>query len=79
MASFAASGSNGHQPVSRSMIPMKVTRAEIADDFVLPASRKRTAIWDMHHSVHCSIIGTCLSNAEIGRLPILHAESLLSG
>src|SRR5215831_5623943 len=35
-----------------------------------PASKKRTAIWDMHHSVHCSIVGTCLSNAEIRRLLI---------
>ncbi|HMA71885.1 MAG TPA: hypothetical protein VKP67_10415 [Xanthobacteraceae bacterium] len=32
--------------------------------------KKRTAIWDMHPSVHCSIIGTCLSNAEIRRLLI---------
>src|SRR5262249_6926911 len=33
-------------------------------------SRKRTAIWEMHHSVHCSIIGTCLSSGEIRRLLI---------
>jgi hypothetical protein len=25
-------------------------------------------IWDMHGSVHCSIIGTCLSSAELRRL-----------
>jgi hypothetical protein len=41
-----------------------------AGEFTPPASRKRTAIWDMHHSVHCSIIGTCLSSAEIRRLLI---------
>jgi hypothetical protein len=40
------------------------------DEFLPPASRKRTAIWDMHHSVHCSIIGTCLASAEIRRLLI---------
>jgi hypothetical protein len=41
-----------------------------AREFVPPARRKRTAIWDMHHSVHCSIIGTCLSSPEIRRLLI---------
>jgi Uncharacterized protein conserved in bacteria (DUF2325) len=43
---------------------------QFAGEFVPPARRKRTAIWDMHHSVHCSIIGTCLSSAEIRRLLI---------
>jgi hypothetical protein len=57
--------------VSRSAIPMKVrTPDESSGEFTPPASRRRTAIWDMHHSVHCSIIGTCLSNAEIRRLLI---------
>jgi Uncharacterized protein conserved in bacteria (DUF2325) len=41
-----------------------------AGDFTPPTPRKRTAIWDMHHSVHCSIVGTCLSSAEIRRLLI---------
>ena len=50
---------------------MKVRSSdESSDEFTPPASRKRTAIWDMHHSMHCSIIGTCLSNAEIRRLLI---------
>ncbi len=67
--------SNGLQPeapaVSRSAIPMKVRRPdESSDEFTPPTSRRRTAIWDMHHSMHCSIIGTCLSNAEIRRLLI---------
>jgi hypothetical protein len=35
-----------------------------------PASRRRTSIWGMHHSVHCSIIGTCLSAGELRRLLI---------
>jgi hypothetical protein len=30
-----------------------------------PSLRRRTAIWDMHNSVHCSIIGTCLSTGEL--------------
>jgi Uncharacterized protein conserved in bacteria (DUF2325) len=67
--------SNGLQPaataVSRRAIPMKVrTPDESSDQFTPPASKRRTAIWDMHHSVHCSIVGTCLSNAEIRRLLI---------
>jgi hypothetical protein len=33
-----------------------------------PPSKRRTQIWDLHHSLHCSIIGTCLSSAELRRL-----------
>src|SRR5215469_13631052 len=67
--------SNGLQPaapaVSRGIIPMKVRGPEeSSDEFTPPVSKKRTVIWDMHHSMHCSIIGTCLSNAEIRRLLI---------
>jgi hypothetical protein len=35
-----------------------------------PVSRRRTALADMHPSVHCSIVGTCLSAAELRRLMI---------
>jgi hypothetical protein len=67
--------SNGLKPappaVSRSAIPMKVRSPDQScDQFTPPVSKRRTAIWDMHHSVHCSIVGTCLSNAEIRRLLI---------
>jgi hypothetical protein len=31
-------------------------------------SRRRTQISDLHQSLHCSIIGTCLSSAELRRL-----------
>lgn len=34
-----------------------------------PASR-RSKIWEMHSTLHCSIIGTCLSTAELRRLLI---------
>jgi len=66
---------NGQQPavsaVSPSAIPKKVRNPDVSsDEFAPTASKKRTAIWDMHHSVHCSIVGTCLSNAEIRRLLI---------
>src|SRR5215467_4966719 len=73
--SLSALFSNGLRPavpaVSRSAIPMKVRSPdESTAEFTPPASRRRTAIWDMHHSVYCSIVGTCLSNAEIRRLLI---------
>ena len=29
---------------------------------------RRTRIWDLHQSLHCSIIGTCLSSGELRRL-----------
>jgi hypothetical protein len=56
----------------RSMIPMKVHGFGEASggEFTPPAAKRRTSIWDMHHSVHCSIIGTCLSSGEIRRLLI---------
>ncbi len=56
----------------RGMIPMKSRASGEAsgEEFAPPASRRRTAIWDMHRSMHCSIIGTCLSTSEIRRLLI---------
>ena len=41
--------------------------AMIAPSLVAP-QRRRTAIWDMHNSLHCSIVGTCLSTDELRRL-----------
>jgi hypothetical protein len=35
-----------------------------------PAPARRTRIWEIHASVHCSIIGTCLSTAELRRVVI---------
>lgn len=31
-------------------------------------SKQRSRIWDLHHSLHCSIVGTCLTTAELRRL-----------
>lgn len=55
-----------------SAIPMKVRGPgeAPAGEFTPPVAKRRTAIYDMHHSVHCSIIGTCLSSAELRRLMI---------
>lgn len=35
-----------------------------------PPSKRRTQISELHSSLHCSIIGTCLSSAELRRLLI---------
>jgi hypothetical protein len=32
------------------------------------AESKRTRIWDLHNNLHCSIIGTCLSSAELRQI-----------
>jgi hypothetical protein len=59
------------QRLSGRLIPMKVPGPEESSgEFTQPVAKKRTAIWNMHPSVHCSIIGTCLSSAEIRRLLI---------
>src|ERR1700687_5848183 len=53
-------------------IAIKVRRPD-AEPLEVPApaaSKRRTAIWEMHPSVHCSIIGTCLSAGELRRLLI---------
>jgi hypothetical protein len=52
------------------MIPMKAIPEAPVSEFPPSAAKRRTSIWDMHHSVHCSIIGTCLSSAELRRLMI---------
>ena len=56
----------------RGMIPMKVRAPgeAPAGEFTPPVAKRRTAIYDMHHSVHCSIVGTCLSSAELRRLMV---------
>ena len=64
--------SNGPPPAPfpRGMIPMKAIAEAPVSEFTPSAAKRRTSIWDMHHSVHCSIIGTCLSSAELRRLMI---------
>ncbi len=68
--------SSGRPPAApafaRGMIPMKVRAPgeAPAGEFTPPVAKRRTAIYDMHHSVHCSIVGTCLSSAELRRLMV---------
>ncbi len=41
--------------------------------------KQRTRIWDLHNSLHCSIIGTCLTTGELrrllGKLNVVGAET----
>jgi hypothetical protein len=53
--------------VNRGIIALRV-REEAAEPFAARGPKRRTTIWEMHQSVHCSIIGTCLSSAELRRL-----------
>src|SRR5262245_31748772 len=44
------------------------------------SSKQRTRIWDLHHSLHCSIIGTCLTTAELRHLLVrLNVQGAGSG
>jgi hypothetical protein len=66
---FAPGRQPGASTFAGSLIPMKTPGTEPeAVAFAMPAARRRTMIWDMHPSVHCSIIGTCLSCGELRRL-----------
>src|SRR5579871_1111383 len=72
LSSIFSGGLQPKPPFPRSLIPMKTRGSgdNSSAEVVQPTSRKRTAIWDMHPSVHCSVIGTCLSSGEIRRLLI---------
>jgi len=60
---------NGHLPSLRPPV----------DVDMLETPKQRTRIWDLHHSLHCSIIGTCLTTAELRsillRLAVQGAEA----
>ena len=47
-----------------------VVKTEPADLQPPAPQRRRRMIWDLHHSTHCSIIGTCLSTTELRRVLI---------
>jgi hypothetical protein len=67
---FSTGRPSGAPAFVHGSIPMKARLPGAASEFVPPAAKRRTAIWDMHPSVHCSIIGTCLSSAELRRLMV---------
>jgi hypothetical protein len=59
----------GPQP---SLVGLKASEPR-ADASALPgleSSSRRTKIWEMHTTLHCSIVGTCLSTGELRRLLI---------
>jgi hypothetical protein len=60
------------RPVAELMTIASDKAADAAEPFEAPdALRKgRTRIWDLNASLHCSIIGTCLSAGELRRLLI---------
>jgi hypothetical protein len=53
----------GHSSIAPVLSPTRDAAAKLS-----PPSRRRTQIWELHQSLHCSIIGTCLSSAELRRL-----------
>jgi len=53
----------GHSPMAPALMPTRDAAAKLS-----PASKRRTQIWELHQSLHCSIIGTCLSSGELRRL-----------
>jgi hypothetical protein len=64
----------GHSSIAPALSPARDAAAKLS-----PPSKRRTQIWELHQSLHCSIIGTCLSSAELRRLlvrlAVLGAES----
>jgi Uncharacterized protein conserved in bacteria (DUF2325) len=60
---FHSGAPRGPQKLTRELILMK--EQDAAEP---PQTKRRVMIWDLHHSTHCSIIGTCLSTAELKRL-----------
>jgi hypothetical protein len=59
--------------------PDIVLRPPAASEALSPQPAKRGKIWDLSDTLHCSIIGTCLSNAELRhvlvRLKVTGAEA----
>jgi hypothetical protein len=57
----------GQVSMASALAPPRDAAAKLA-----PASKRRTQIWELHRSLHCSIIGTCLSSGELRRLLVRH-------
>jgi hypothetical protein len=56
----------------RSLVALKAPepRADAGALGVLEVPSRRTKIWEMHSTLYCSIVGTCLSTGELRRLLI---------
>jgi hypothetical protein len=57
----------GPASIQASMIPSSLKAGSSAAKLV-SSSNRRTQIWDLHSSLHCSIIGTCLTTGELRKL-----------
>lgn len=57
----------GQASTQISMIPSSL-KPQNAAAKLTPSSNRRTQICDLHSSLHCSIIGTCLTTAELRKL-----------
>jgi hypothetical protein len=51
-------------------VAVKPTRALVNELAALPTptTNRHARIWELHHSLHCSIIGTCLTTVELRRV-----------
>ena len=52
----------------RGMAPFMPAASAERPPFQAPPERRRTQIWELGKSLHCSIVGTCLSSAELRQL-----------
>jgi hypothetical protein len=75
-----------HRGVAASILGRIDQRPLLHDDHAAPAEKTaRRRIWDLHNSLHCSVIGTCLTTGELrallakfhGQLPEKPTEHLL--
>ena len=67
LSSFSSAGSGlqgfGHNRGIR-LIPERELARQVQDTFARPPHR-RTKLWEFGTNLHCSIIGTCLSTADL--------------
>jgi Uncharacterized protein conserved in bacteria (DUF2325) len=57
------------ETVSASMKTLEIVGTELLASSPAP-SKRRTQIWELNGTLHCSIIGTCLSTADLRRLVV---------
>lgn len=67
-------------PVAELKLPQSSAKAPETAGELLQMLTRRTKIWELNASLHCSIIGTCLSTADLrqvlGKLNVATAQTL---
>jgi hypothetical protein len=53
---------------ARAPLLLRLQPQESPDSFDLEGGASGTRLWDLHPSLHCSIIGTCLTSAELRQI-----------